>query len=230
MTTQNSEKKEMKWEHWVLGIVFGIGLIAAIVLYCGIGGWFHLAGLGIMSFLLSLVCMDCMTYRGRKKLRQVVKTKGKEIKKLEGEIKEMEKQKNASSNTEQIDQLKEENKRLKEELDELQELPLADRMALIFPETVEVLDRHEIRRALVISLTVVYMILLFQGKPVVEHFTWVYLTIIGFYFGSRSLEKYAEIRKETEKVKAQLVEKQAQQIAGGQMGEGSGTDAPPKTS
>jgi len=74
-------------------------------------------------------------------------------------------------------------------------LPIAEQIALLFPEPVGVLDRHEIRRALVISLTIVYILLLFKGVPMAEHFTWVYLTIIAFYFGSRSLEKFAEIRK-----------------------------------
>ncbi len=172
-----------KWVHLILGIVLGICAVAAGV-FIGLekGTWFHLAGLGVSSFLLSLVCMDYMTYNARKRLTEQAKKRKEEIKKL---------RKDASQNKEEIT-------RLEKELKELENLPLADRIALIFPEPVEVLDRHEIRRALVISLTIVYMLLLFKESPMMEYFIWVYLSVIAFYFGSRVLEKYAEIRKKTE--------------------------------
>jgi hypothetical protein len=205
MSSTKEEKEEMKWVHLVLGIVFSLGLIAAIVLYCLYETWFHLAGLGISSFLLSLVCMDYMTYNAREKLKRAAEEERKEIKELEGKIKKIEEQENISPNMEQseqsIEQLKGEIERLKGELDKLEKLPLADRIALIFPESVEILDRHEIRRALVISLTIVYMILLFKESQTVEYFTWVYLSVIAFYFGSRGLEKYAEIRKQLKRLR-----------------------------
>ena len=84
-------------------------------------------------------------------------------------------------------------------------LPLADRIAIIHPEPVGVFDHHEIRRSLTISLTIVYFALLslsvfkledllIKDNPMIELFTWIYLTVIAFYFGSRGLEKYAEVK------------------------------------
>lgn len=170
MTTQSEEIEKTKQIHWWLGIIFGLSLIAAVVSYLVMSYlkddyWFSLAGIGISSFLLSLVCMDYMTYKARTKLNKEAGARRGEIEKLKNK------------------------------------LPLADRIALIFPEPIEVLDRHEIRRALVISLTIVYFILLFhpQGSPMMKYFTWVYLSVIAFYFGSRVLEKYAEVRKATER-------------------------------
>ncbi len=87
----------------------------------------------------------------------------------------------------------------------LKELPLSDRIALYNAEPVEVLDRHEIRRSLVIALTVVYIALLFKGDTdSLKYFTWVYLAIIAFYFGSRILEKYGGIAKAAKEASQQM--------------------------
>lgn len=168
MTAQSEEKEKTKRIHRRLEIIFGLSLIAAVVSYLVMSYlkddyWFSLAGICISSFLLSLVCMDHMTYNARTKLNKEAGARRGEIEKL------------------------------------MNKLPLADKIALIFPEPIEVLDRHEIRRALVISLTIVYFILLFKGSSMMEYFTWVYLSVIAFYFGSRVLEKYAEVRKATER-------------------------------
>ena len=181
MTGKATGKTKMEKIHLTLCGVFGACVIAAIVfIQLEPKNWFHLAGLGISSFVLALVCMDLMTNKAQQRLRAGVKEIKNEIKSLEQNVKK---------NSKEIARLKE----------ELEKLPLADRIASIFPEPVGVLDRHEIRRALVISLTIVYILLLFKGEPIAEHFTWVYLSIIAFYFGSRGVEKYAEIRSKSDK-------------------------------
>jgi hypothetical protein len=165
----------------ILYIIFGGLVIAEFILINKSESWVHLAGLGISSFILALVCMDHMTYKAHKTLKEAVDERKKKIEELA---------KNKEADKEE----------LKKEEEELEKLPLADRIASIFPEPVGVLDRHEIRRALVISLTIVYMILLFKeasigAGSIAEHFTWIYLSIIAFYFGSRGMEKYFELRK-----------------------------------
>ena len=175
-TTGNKDKTPVKKVHLILCALFTVVIIISVVLICRTGEWFHFAGLGIGSFILALVCMDYMTYIAQDRVEQ-------RAEKIEGKIKGLDKSKG------QVDDVI-------TGLDKRWEsLPVAEQIALLFPEPVGVLDRHEIRRALVISLTIVYIILLFKGAPMAEHFTWVYLTIIAFYFGSRSLEKFAEIRK-----------------------------------
>ena len=79
----------------------------------------------------------------------------------------------------------------------IDDLPIADKIAIIFPVPVHVLDRREIRRSLIITFTIIYIILLFQNNSnqLIEHFTWVYLVMVSFYFGSRALEKYVEAKR-----------------------------------
>lgn len=195
MTTQSEEIEKTKRIHRWLGIIFGASLIVAVALSCLTLSyltdyhWFSLAGICISSFLLSLVCMDYMTYKARTKLNKEAGARRREIEEL--------KNKEKTSSLTQNEQTK--LSQLEKELEDLEALPLADRIALIFPEPIEVLDRHEIRRALVISLTIVYFILLFQESSMMQYFTLVYLSVIAFYFGSRALEKYAEVRKATER-------------------------------
>ncbi len=87
-------------------------------------------------------------------------------------------------------------KDMKGELDKIkEELPPADKTALLFPEPINVLDRREIRRSLIITFTIIYIILLFQGeRSLLEHFTWIYFAMISFYFGSRALDRFAEVK------------------------------------
>ena len=164
-----------------IGIFAGIGTIAGFIIllvYALLLAGFFL--LSISSFIFSLICMDAMTYYARTEIKtaydKLPKDKQKEF---------------------------------------LDTLPLADRVATIQPEPVGVFDHHEIRRSLTISLTIVYFALLslsvfksdllIKGNPMVELFTWIYLAVIAFYFGSRGLEKYAEVKtskKESEKVGA----------------------------
>ncbi|MCK4429469.1 MAG: hypothetical protein KAU95_03775 [Candidatus Aenigmarchaeota archaeon] len=59
----------------------------------------------------------------------------------------------------------------------------------------DLLDRHAMRRALMITFTVVYFILLFKESEMMGQFNLLYLSMIAFYFGSRGLEKYAEVLK-----------------------------------
>ncbi len=83
----------------------------------------------------------------------------------------------------------------KGELDKIkEELPPADKTALIFSEPINVLDRREIRRSLIITFTIIYIILLFQGGSSLEQFTWIYFAMISFYFGSRALDRFAEVK------------------------------------
>ena len=175
-TKDNKDKAPVKKVHLILCAVFTVAIIISIVFIWRTGEWFHFAGLGISSFILALVCMDYMTYKAQERMEQ-------RAKKIEETIKGLNKKKGQDDT-----EITGFDKRW-------ETLPVADRIALLFPEPVGVLDRHEIRRALVISLTIVYILLLFKGAPMAEHFTWVYLTIIAFYFGSRSLEKFADIRK-----------------------------------
>ena len=175
-TTGNKDKTPVKKVHLILCALFTVAIIISVVFICRTGEWVHFAGLGISSFILALVCMDYMTYKAQDRVEQ-------RAEKIEGKIKGLDKNKGQVG-----DEITGLDKRWKS-------LPVAEQIALLFPEPVGVLDRHEIRRALVISLTIVYIILLFKGAPMAEHFTWVYLTIIAFYFGSRSLEKFAEVRK-----------------------------------
>ena len=65
----------------------------------------------------------------------------------------------------------------------------------------DLLDRHAMRRALMISFTVIYMILLFKESDAMGHFNLVYISMITFYFGSRGIEKYAEILRAGKKGK-----------------------------
>ena len=167
-----------------IGIFAGIGTIAGFIIllvYALLFAGFFL--LSISSFIFSLICMDAMTYYARTEIKtaydKLPKDKQKEF---------------------------------------LDTLPLADRVATIQPEPVGVFDHHEIRRSLTISLTIVYFALLslsvfkldlltIKENPMVELFSWIYLAVIAFYFGSRGLEKYAEVKiskkKESEKVGAE---------------------------
>ena len=174
--SDNKNKAPVKKVHLILCGVFTVAIIISVVFILCTGEWFHFAGLGISSFILALVCMDYMTYKAQERVDQ-------RAKRIERVIRGLDKKK-GQDDTEitGIDK-------------QWEGLPVADRLALLFPEPVGVLDRHEIRRALVISLTIVYILLLFKGDPMAEHFTWVYLTVIAFYFGSRSVEKFAETRK-----------------------------------
>ncbi len=60
------------------------------------------------------------------------------------------------------------------------------------------LTTGEVRRAIAISSTVVFFGLFFLGsqqqypKPIVDNFWIVYSVIIGFYFGTRALERTAK--------------------------------------
>lgn len=70
------------------------------------------------------------------------------------------------------------------------------------------LDKGEIRRAMAASLIVVYFALVSLvtspgsgaqesefSKQIVEHFTWVIGIVIVFYFGSRVVQEYLQIKK-----------------------------------
>jgi|GEM_PF-4578864 len=178
-----------KWIHKVAGVILFIAVMVSFYL-CVKENWLGFALLGIFSFILSLICMDYMTYNIN--LKKKKKWQDLEAAQQKGDTKEKEK--------------------IKEHFGLIKSLPIPDRIAFFFPEPLEVLDRHEIRRALTISLTVVFFTLLFysifhkdsfiKDNPVVELFMWVYLVVIAFYFGSRALEKYGERRKpDSEEVK-----------------------------
>jgi len=154
----------------VIGIFAGIGAIAGFIIllvYALLLAGFFL--LSISSFIFSLICMDAMTYYARTEIKTA------------------------------YDKLQDKQKKF------FDTLPLADRIATIHPEPVGVFDHYEIRRSLTISLTIVYLTLLslsvfkldlltIKENPMVELFSWIYLAVIAFYFGSRGLEKYAEAK------------------------------------
>jgi len=170
------------WERYkgraVIGIFAGIGAIAGFIIllvYALLLAGFFL--LSISSFIFSLICMDAMTYYARTEIKTA------------------------------YDKLPQDKQ--KKFFDTL---PLADRIATIHPEPVGVFDHHEIRRSLTISLTIVYLALLslsvfkldlltIKENPMVELFSWIYLVVIAFYFGSRGLEKYAEVKISKKEVK-----------------------------
>jgi len=61
-----------------------------------------------------------------------------------------------------------------------------------------VLDRGEVRKALVISITILYFMLLAYSMftPVnLEGITAIFLVVIAFYFGSRTVERAASLRR-----------------------------------
>ncbi|MCK4729711.1 MAG: hypothetical protein KAT28_00180 [Candidatus Aenigmarchaeota archaeon] len=165
--------------YWMLICILSIITTSlGIGIFLG-GTGIYFAGFAISIFFLSLVIMNYMSYISK----MVLEDGKKKVKNLK---------ENAKDNKDDIEQLE-------MKLKELEKLPVADRVAMFFPERIGVLDRHEIRRALMITFTIVYLILLFTESLMMEYINWVYLSMISFYFGSRSLEKYAEARNANKK-------------------------------
>jgi len=175
----------------VIGLALGLLALFASILFIFVCTWLSLALFGIGSFICLLIWMDRMTYDARNDMK----------KRYEHLLREKNKEKMGEYEKKEMYQLFK---------NYIETLPLADRIAIIQPEPVGVFDHHEIRRSLTISLTIVYFTLLpisvfepdslfIAGNPMVELFMWVYLTVIIFYFGSRGLEKYAEVRMGKEK-------------------------------
>ena len=149
-----------------------------LLIYLGETG-IYFAGFAISIFFLSLIVMNYLSYNSR-----MIFEEGKEKVKVLRE--------DSKNNKDDIEQLE-------MKLKELEKLPIADRIAMFFPESIGVLDRHEIRRALMITFTIAYLILLFTESPMMEYINWVYLSMVSFYFGSRSIERYAEVRNADKK-------------------------------
>ncbi len=74
----------------------------------------------------------------------------------------------------------------------LKELPLSDKIAILFEDSSGSLNRKEIRRALLISFSIIFILLLFfdESQSRLRDFIIVYSFAITFYFGSRGLETY----------------------------------------
>ncbi len=165
--------------YWML--IFILSIITTslgIGIFLG-GTGIYFAGFTITIFFLSLVAMSYLSYSSRMILE-------------EGKQKVKNLRENKKDNKDDLEQLE-------MKLKELEKLPLADRIAMFFPERTGMLDRHEIRRALMITFTIVYLILLFTESPMMEYINWVYLSMVSFYFGSRGIEKYAEARNADKK-------------------------------
>jgi len=155
---------------------------------------FILSWILIGTFILSLICMNYMTCKAYKSNE----SKGKreeQIKKLEGAVNDLSKKIEEKKLEAKIEGLRTEKEKLYQ---------------LLLLEPVGVLDKHEIRRSLTISITITYFVLLALsifgiGKlatdsEMIDLFTKAFLVMIAFYFSSRAVEDgvklYATMKKE----------------------------------
>lgn len=83
-------------------------------------------------------------------------------------------------------------------------LSSAAKEELVFPEPIGVLRHKEFRRALTISVTLVYFVVVgystldpaqsadFKDNPVIQSLAWVFVAVMAFYFGDKIFENYAK--------------------------------------
>ena len=165
----------------------------------------------IGTFILALICMDYMTgraYEGKtmewriNKLEERSKSLRKQIDNLKGQVLEqtdLQKKKSLEDEISKNEKLRAENEESRQSL--LSELS----------EPVGVLDKHEIRRALTISITITYFLLLSlsifgigeldPNSGMINLFSKVFLVMIAFYFGSRAVEEGIKLHAATKKGK-----------------------------
>ena len=143
--------------------------------------------------------MDYMTYKSKNERNELI-----------GHLKE---QKGALKRA--IEKLREkqvrtadENKQLAEKEEKLKEIK--EELLSYKSEPVGVLDKHEIRRSLTISITITYFLLLSLSifgigeldpdSSMIDLFSKVFLVMIAFYFGSRAVEEGIKLHAPTKKV------------------------------
>lgn len=159
-------------------------------------------------FILCIVWLDSVSFEAFKskiKFKEAVDRKEEAIKR---NIENVENLKKILENDQEIDpgrlkELGEISKSIKKEQDELhrlrRDLTHEERIALFSLAPVDVLNRGEIRRSLLVTLTIVYFIVIFYGNvlggEVVTSITWIYFSVIAFYIGSRSVEKIVEAKR-----------------------------------
>lgn len=165
----------------------------------------------IGTFILALICMDYMTsraYEGKtmewriNKLEERSKSLRKQIDNLKGQVlkqTDLQKKKSLEDEISKKEKLRAENEESRQSL--LSELS----------EPVGVLDKHEIRRALTISITITYFLLLSlsifgigeldPNSGMINLFSKVFLVMIAFYFGSRAVEEGIKLHAATKKGK-----------------------------
>nr|QNO50978.1 hypothetical protein LCGFKGIO_00011 [Methanosarcinales archaeon ANME-1 ERB6] len=178
-------------------VVIIIGVVIGTYLYYQFNSAtfkaFILSWILIGTFILSLICMNYMTC----KAYQSNESKGKREERipncLSNEIEELKEQ--ASQETDPVKKKELEGQRTKKE-------KLYQSLLL---EPVGVLDKHEIRRSLTISITITYFVLLALSifgigeltpdSDMIDLFTKAFLVMIAFYFGSRAVEEGIKLYK-----------------------------------
>jgi len=219
---QNEEKHEKSSKHRTKRILLATILILMPVFRYGIFDPYHHITLTIdlssstyytlwssAFFLLALLWMDSLTDRAFKKkliLKERLDEKESKIEGyLEGLLALKEKILEETSGEEDASKIDETITELNRELEEIREIkrPLSSSLyskksegllSLMLSEPLDALNSREIRRALIITLTIVYFIILFNPNygNTIEGFSLVYLTAIASYFGSRTAEAISE--------------------------------------
>ena len=183
---------------WVAILAIGVIIIGGAIIgicsyyksYSIASKAFILSWFLIGTFILALICMNYMTsraYEGKTRKWLIEKREGKykslseEIDRFKGQV-----------STETDPQTK---KSLEDEISKNEE----SRQSLLLAEPVGVLDKHEIRRSLTISITITYFLLLSlsifgigeldPNSGMIDLFSKVFLVMIAFYFGSRAVEE-----------------------------------------
>lgn len=141
----------------------------------------------INLFILSIIWLDALSYESFKaklKFREEIDQKEEHLKRNMENIASLKKllENNEGDASARIKELSEISENIDKELEEIQELRKqlspADRITLFFLKPIDVLKHGEIRRSLLITLTIVYIILLFHnkdyGEAAVNSITWVY--------------------------------------------------------
>ncbi len=181
-------------------IIIGIAIVICSLrykFYSTTSKAFILSWILIGTFILSLIFMDYMTYKSKNERNKLI---GHLKERKDTLIEDIEKLRKKDLTDDEKKQLAEKEEELKEIKEELLSYKL---------EPVGVLDKHEIRRSLTISITITYFVLLSLSifgigelKPdslMIDLFTKVFLVMIAFYFGSRAVEEgiklYAAIKE-----------------------------------
>lgn len=171
---------------------------------------FILSWILIGTFILSLICMDYMTsraYEGKTRKWQIEKLEGI-YESLDKKIKMLKEQVLTETDPQKKKSLEDEISKKEKKITENEE----SRQSLLseLPEPVGVLDKHEIRRSLTISITITYFLLLSLSifgigelspeSGMIDLFSKVFLVMIAFYFGSRAVEEGIKLHAPTKKV------------------------------
>ena len=170
----------------ILFIIGSVIIILRIPSISSISEAFILSVILIGAFILSLIFTDYRTHKSKIERDNQMEELKVQIDNLIVKISNLLKKETITpKDKEQLTKYENELKEIKEAL-------------LPYLEPIGVLDKHEIRRSLTISITITYFLLLSMsifgiGKlkpnsPMIDLFTTVFLVMIAFYFGSRAVE------------------------------------------